>query len=172
MPIFLAGKRNRPAADSGHAGIAGVTLIEMLIVVAIAGLLTGLVFPSVSAGLQSIRLRSASDSLVSFLNGALNRAERREEVMEVVVSASENTIRLYSAKPGFERTLKMPEGVTIEAVLPELAEPQEGPRSFLLMPGGVPPRIGIQLRNSRGSRRIVRVDPITGVPQIEILETR
>jgi hypothetical protein len=79
---------------------------------------------------------------------------------------------LYSAKPGFERTLKMPEGVTIEAVLPELAEPQEGPRSFLLMPGGVPPRIGVQLRNSRGSRRIVRVDPISGVPQIEILETK
>jgi hypothetical protein len=40
------------------------------------------------------------------------------------------------------------------------------------MPGGVPPRIGVELRNSRGSRRIVRVDPITGVPQIEILETR
>src|ERR1700683_2172299 len=116
MRTFLAGKRNRPAAGATHACKAGVNLLGMLIVVAIAGLLTALVFPSVSAGLQSIRLRSASDSLVSFLNGALNRAERREEVMEVVISASENTVRLYSAKPGFERTLKLPEGVTIEAV--------------------------------------------------------
>jgi len=172
MPIFLAGKRNKPAARRGSSGQAGVTLIEMMIVVVIAGLLTGLVFPSVASGLESLRLRSASDSLVSFLNGALNRADRREEVMEVVVSPSENTIRLYSAKPGFERTLKMPEGVTIEAVLPELADPQEGPRSFMLMPGGVPPRIGVELRNRRGARRIVRVDPITGVPQVEVLETK
>jgi hypothetical protein len=149
-----------------------VTLIELLIVVAIIGLLTGIIFPSVSAGLESLRLRSASDSLVSFLNGALNRAERREEVMEVVIFPKENTLRLYSAKPGFERTLHLPEGVTIEAVLPELEEPQDAPRSFLLMPGGVPPRIGIQLRNRRGSRRIVRIDPITGVPQVEVLETK
>lgn len=171
MPTFLAGKRNR-LARVARANEAGVTLIELLIVVAIAGLLIGIMFPSVAAGLESLRLRSASDSLVSLLNGALNRAERREEAVEVVISPKENTVRLYSAKPGFERTFRLPEGVTIEAVLPELPDAQEGPRSFLLMPGGVPPRIGVQLRNRRGARRIVRVDPITGVPQIEVLETK
>ena len=45
----------------------GVTLIEMLIVVAIIGLIAGISFPAVSSGVDSLRLVSASDSLVSLL---------------------------------------------------------------------------------------------------------
>jgi prepilin-type N-terminal cleavage/methylation domain-containing protein len=174
MGISRAGRLSRTRADTGtrRAGDSGVTLIELLIVLAIVGLIAGISFPSVSAGLESIRLRSASNSVVSFLNGALNRAERREEAMEIVISPNENLLVMYSAAPGFERKLHLPDGVVIEAVFPELEEPQEGSRQFLLIPGGVPPRIGVQLRNRRGSRRIVRVDPITGVPQIEVLETK
>ncbi len=162
-----------PTSSVGRASKRrGVTLIELLLVVAIVGLLAGITFPSVSAGLESIRLSSASNSLVSFLNGALNRAERREEVMEVVVAPKENALWMYSAAPGFQRKLQLPEGVVIETVLPEQEGPRDAARSFLLMPGGVPPRIGVQIRNRRGSRRIVRVDPITGVPQVEVLESK
>jgi hypothetical protein len=138
----------------------------------IIGLLASISFPAVSSGLESVRLSSASTSLVSFLNGALNRAERRQEVMEVVISPKDNALWMYAAAPGFERKLEMPDGVTIEAVLPEPEEPQDGPRRFLLLPGGVPPRIGVQLVNRRGARRIVRVDPITGVPQVEVVASK
>jgi prepilin-type N-terminal cleavage/methylation domain-containing protein len=150
----------------------GVTLIELLVVVAIIGLLAGVSFPSIAAGIESVRLTSATNSVVAFLNGALNRAERREEVMEVIIAPRDSTLALFSNAPGFARTLKLPEGVHIEAVLPELEQPADVPRHFLLMPGGVPPRIGIQLANRRGQRRIVRVDPITGVPQVEVLPSR
>ena len=44
------------------------------------------------------------------------------------------------------------------------------PRTFFVYPGGTAPRIGVELRDRRGSRRFVRVDPITGVPVIEKLE--
>ena len=53
----------------------GVTLIEMLIVMAVIALVAGLVTPSVSAGLDSLRLRSTSDAMIGFLNTALARAE-------------------------------------------------------------------------------------------------
>jgi prepilin-type N-terminal cleavage/methylation domain-containing protein len=166
MRISLAGERSNPAN-----GRRGVTLIELLVVLILISLMAGIAFPSVSAGLESIRLSSASNSVVSFFNGALNRAERREEVMEIVISPKDNTLWMYSAKPGSERELHLPAAVRIEAVFPELAQPEDGPRSFLLMPGGVTPRIGVQLVNRRGLRRIVRVDPITGVPQIEVPRT-
>ena len=146
----------------------GVTLMEMLIVVALLGLLVGLTFPSVTAGIDSLRLTSASDSIVSFLNGALNRAERRQEVIEVEISPEQDTLRLRSSAPGFQRMLEMPEGVDIRAVLPAGPLPPNAPRYFLLYPGGTVPGFGIELANQRGLRRIVRVDPVIGAPSVEV----
>lgn len=150
----------------------GVTLVEMMIVVAIVGLIAGISFPAVSAGIESIRLSSASDTLASFLNQALNRAERRQEVVELDILPKQGTLTMRSMEPGFERKLEMPQGVTIEAVWPKVEEPADAPRRFILMPGGTAPRIGIQIANQRGSKRIVRVDPITGAPQIEVPESK
>jgi prepilin-type N-terminal cleavage/methylation domain-containing protein len=139
----------------------GVTLIEMLIVVAIVGLIAGISFPAVSSGIESLRLNSASDSLVSFLNGALNRAERRQQVVEIAVSTKDNAVYLTSMD--LAKKLEMPVGVTIEGTL--------GPARFLLLPGATVPRVGIQIANRKGVKRIVRVDPITGVPQVERVES-
>src|SRR5712691_9088872 len=92
----------------------GVTLVEMLIVVAIIGLIAGISFPAVSSGIDSMRLNAASDSLVSFLNGALNRAERRQQVVEISISTEDNSVSLSS--PDLARKLEMPTGVTIKKV--------------------------------------------------------
>ncbi|MFB3828785.1 MAG: Tfp pilus assembly protein FimT/FimU [Bryobacteraceae bacterium] len=158
MPISSVGRHNR-----------GVTLLEMVVVVAIIGLLVGITFPAVATGLDTIRLSSATDSIASFLNGGLNRCERRQEVVEVSVSVRENALWLRSSEPGFERRLEMPEGIRIEAVHPRM-EPEPEARSFILAPGGAVPRFGVQLANRRGGRRIVRVDPMTGVPRVERVE--
>ena len=50
---------------------SGVTLIELLIIVAIAGAMATLVLPAFSSGLDNLRLSQASDSVAAFLNGAL-----------------------------------------------------------------------------------------------------
>lgn len=143
----------------------GVTLIEMLIVVAIIGLIAAISFPALSSGIESLRLISASDSIVSFLNAGLNRAQRRQEAVEVAISAKDNTLSLTSAS--LARKLEMPSGVTIQQVLPKLPVESDAPRLFLLLPGGAIPRIGIEIVNRRGVQRIVRVNPLTGIPEIE-----
>jgi prepilin-type N-terminal cleavage/methylation domain-containing protein len=150
---------------------SGVTLIELLIVVGLISLLVGISYPSVAAGLDAVRLRSATDSIAGFLTGALNRAEGRQQVIEVTIDKSENALLLRSAEPGFERKLAMPEGVHIEKILPELAGDPDAPRRFLLYPGGVVPRFGLEIANRRGSRRTVLVDPLTGAPRVERPET-
>src|ERR1017187_4714175 len=150
----------------------GVTLIEMLVVVTIIGLLAGISVPAASAGIDSGRLASPTQSVASFLNGAVNRAERREEPMEVVISPGENLLTLYSNEPGFTRELKLPDGITLEAVLPALPEGADPVRRIVLMPGATVPGIGIELANRHGVRRIVRLDPMTGFPRVESVVSR
>ena len=160
-------------ASSKRRGAAGVTLVELLIVMAIIGLMVGVSFPAISTGLDSIRLTSASDSIASFLNGALNRAERRQQVIALIIYPKENKLEIYSNEAGFTRQLLMPDGVTIEAVLPRITDlPDSEPRRLIVMPGSTVPAIGIQIANRRGIRRIVRVDPMTGFPRVESVSTK
>ena len=147
---------------------SGVTLIEMLVVVAIASIMIGISFPAVTSGIDSLRINTACDSIVSFLNGGLTRAERKQMVVEVTILRAGGTIAMRSPDAAYVKEMSLPEGVSIEKIIPEIPMPDENaPRRFLIYPGGVIPRFGIQLLNRRGVRRIVRVDPITGVPQIE-----
>jgi prepilin-type N-terminal cleavage/methylation domain-containing protein len=151
-------------AINNRTGESGVTLIEMMIVVTIIALVAGLTYPSIAAGFDSLRLRSASNSIVSFLDTALDRADRRQQVVEIRVSPRESAIIARSADLGFVRRLDLPDGVRITAVTPAVeGEPNEL-RRFLVYPGGAVPRIGVELANPEGRRRWVSVDPVTGVP--------
>jgi hypothetical protein len=51
--------------------------------------------------------------------------------------------------------------------LPPLLVETGEPRRFVVYPGGTVPRLGVEIASSRGVRQIVRIDPITGVPQVE-----
>ncbi len=148
-----------------------MTLIEALIVVALIAMIAAVSFPAISAGLDTLRLRSTSDAIVSFLNIALDHAGRRQQAVEVIVSPRENILLSRTADLGFSQRLDIPAQVRIVSVqpaLPTLADPQE-PRHFLLYPGGSVPGIGIEISTLRGRRRLVSVDPVTGSPRSEVL---
>src|SRR5512143_3223765 len=100
MPTSKAGRINNTTS--------GMTLLEALIVVALVAMIAGLSFPSVTAGLDTLRLRSASDSIVSFLNIALDHADRRQQAVEVIISPRENLLLSRTADLGFSRRLEMP----------------------------------------------------------------
>ena len=154
--------------NSGRrGGRAGVTLLEMVIVVGLIGLMAGIVFPPVSAGLETLKLASAGDGVAGFLNKELNRAERRQEAVEITIDLRENLLLARSTGPGAERKLEMPSGVRITNVLPQLVSDEGEPRHFICYPGGTAPRIGVELTNTKGARRLIRINPITGVPEIE-----
>jgi len=168
MPILSVGRANKASG-----GAAGVTLLELLIVMAIIGLMAGVSFPAISSGLDSIKLTTAADSIVAFLNGTLNRADRHQQAVALLVRPRENRLEAFSNEAGYTRELQMPDGITIEAVLPALpGQPPGEPRGLVVMPGSTAPGIGIQIANRRGARRIVRVDPMTGFPRVESVNTK
>jgi prepilin-type N-terminal cleavage/methylation domain-containing protein len=146
----------------------GITLIEMLIVMAIIALLAGLSYPSVTAGLDSLRLRSTSDAIIGFFNTALARADTRQQAVEILISPAEGTIEARSGDRGFYKRLEVSNPMKILSVQPALAadaEEQGQTRRFLVYPGGSVPKIAIEIGNSNGRKRLVSIDPVTGVPQ-------
>jgi prepilin-type N-terminal cleavage/methylation domain-containing protein len=146
----------------------GVTLIEMLIVMALIALVAGMSAPSVSSGLDSLRLRSTSDAIVGFLNTAVARADTRQQAVEILISPADGTLTAISADQGFRKVLEIPSPIKILAVQPgpvATVEVQLETRRFLVYPGGSIPKIGIEIGNAQGRRRLVSIDPITGVPQ-------
>jgi type II secretory pathway pseudopilin PulG len=139
--------------------------MEMMAVIAIIGLIVAVSAPSLSAGIDSVRMAAATDSVASFLNAAVNRAERRQQPIEIEILPKENRFVLYSNEPGYTRELRLPDGISIEATFPPETE------RLILMPGASVPGIGIQLINGKGRRRIVRLDPMTGFPRVESVQS-
>jgi general secretion pathway protein H len=149
----------------------GVTLIELLIVVTLIALVTGLSYPSVSAGLDSLRLRSASDAVATFLTTAADRASRHQQAVEIVISPRENLLLARTPDQSFVRRVEMPDTIKILTVLPQIAGAQiiDQPRRFLVYPGGAPPRISVQIVNTRGRMWMVSLDPINGIARSEVV---
>jgi Tfp pilus assembly protein FimT len=143
-----------------------VTLIEMLVVLVVIALIVGLTFPAMTAGIETLRLNGAARSIAAFINRGLNRAERRQQVVQVTVSKTENALWLRSSQAGFEDRLEMPDGIRIDGVEPGLPNEELEARSFMFYPGGTAPAFGVVLSGKSGDQRAARVDPITGVPRI------
>ena len=162
--------RTSSAGVINKADERGVTLIELLIVATLIALVVGLSFPSAAAGVDSLRIRSASDKIVAFLNTALDRSERRQQVVEIRISVRENAISARTADLSFNRTFEVPDPIRITAVEPALADGANPgvQRRFLVYPGGTAPRIAIDLASHDGRRRRVVVDPVTGTPHSEL----
>jgi type II secretory pathway pseudopilin PulG len=140
----------------------------MLIVMALIALIAGMAAPSVSAGLDTLRLRSTSDAIVGFLNTALAKADTRQQVVEIVISPQEGTLVANSGDHAFHKRLEIASPLRILSVQPGLAADaaeQGGTRRFLIYPGGTVPKITIEIGNSTGRKRLVSIDPVTGVPQ-------
>lgn len=164
--IQAAGRVHGLAAP--HARERGVTLLEMMIVVALMALLIGITFPSIGAGLESLRLRSASEDVVAALNSALTRANRRQDAVQVIVSPARRSVVTQAVHSAAPRIVKLPDGIQIAHVFPDSGEAPDdagntADRDFFIYPDGSVPSIVIDLVNSRGFHRLVSVDPITGV---------
>jgi len=141
----------------------GVSLLEMLIVVAIIATIASLSFPALTAGLAGVRLSSASSQLASFLTSSMNTVERREEAEAIVVSPKENRLDVFTAASGEKaaRTYQPPASIRFEG---------DEPHRYLLFPGGAFPRISVILRNEKGARRSIEIDPVTAIPLVSRLK--
>jgi hypothetical protein len=141
--------------------------MEMLLVVAIVGLMIGISFPAVNTGLSSIRLRSAGTATVGFLSQALNLAERTQTPVQILIDPERRLLSMRSVDGLEGEEVELPAEIRIVQIYPELISGETIARQFFLYPGGRIPAIGIELQNDRGARRLVSVDPITTTARVQ-----
>lgn len=77
----------RPASPVWRA-YHGVTLIELLVAIAVLGILTSIGTPSMLSTLREARLATQSDKLLAFLNTARLEAVKRKQDIRVCPAAS------------------------------------------------------------------------------------
>ena len=147
----------------------GVTLIEMMVVMMIIAVIVAISTPSVSAGIDAVRLATATSSVAAFLNAASTHAERRERPVELVISAK--TLAYISTDAGSKHELNLPDGISAEPISAVQSEDAEGDSRWLFMPGGAIPSVAIKLSNQHGGQRIVKLDPMTGFPRVQRVQS-
>lgn len=146
----------------------GITLLEMLIVLLLVSLLVGITYPAIGAGLDSLRLRSAADGLAALLVQAMTRVDSRQSPVELLVDRAAGKVAVSDPRGGFHREHQLEAGLSIREILPPVpAAGEETVRSVLLAPGEPFPAVGILIGNTRGQRRLVRIDPLTGMAVVE-----
>ena len=139
----------------------GLTLLELMVAMALAGMIMAISFPSLTAGLDGVRLQSSGRRIAAFVNAARERVERDQVPVEVVIES--NRLQAVAVDSSWERTLDLGDGVEVPAPDGE----EKARRRFVLLPGVPPPRRRIPVRTSRGRTLSVELNPLTGVPQIE-----
>ena len=169
--ISTPGLFTHKSVETARRHQRGVTLLELLIVMTLIALVAGLGYPSLAAGLDTLRLRSASDAVAGFLTTAVDRAGRRQQAIAIEISPRENFLLARTADQGFVRRVELPDSVRMVAVVPPVpgAFAPDSPRRFLVYPGSAPPRIGVEIANARGRHWMVSLDPITGIARADIL---
>jgi type II secretory pathway pseudopilin PulG len=143
--------------------------MELMIVMALIGLLVGIAYPTAVSGIEAVRLRTTADTVANFLNAAIDRAERRQQPVEVWIAPKDNVLIARSPDQGFARRLEIPEPFRITAVRPTAEVAPDEPRRFLMYPGGTIPRMAVEIAGTSGRRREIGVDALTGMPRNEVV---
>lgn len=136
---------------------SGITLIEMLVVVAIIALMVSISFPTFTTGLDGFRLRSAVDHAGTLFQQARIEADRRQQPVQFTADPRNNELRAVAVDASWRETLDLEGGLRI-------VQPQ-GQQSWMLYPATPPPQMRLLLEAQTGGRRGLSINVFTGVAE-------
>jgi general secretion pathway protein H len=163
-----AGVNLRSPLVTRHSPLSrGVTLLELLIVMALATMLLALVFPSIRSGMGTLALHSSAQRLAAAAKFARDQAIYRQKPFLLEIDAAAGTVSVLDSDGG-SRSFELPPEVRVGRILPLEPDAPSQRRTFLFSPDGSSVPFQVILENPR--RRVaVSTDPLTGFPQISDL---
>lgn len=144
---------------------AGVTLLELLVVLTILSLMVSLVAPRIGRSIDSWRLRSAAARVSQIMNYARTRALYEQRYYLVEIRPEGNRVRVLEPASGFVREYALPPDVRWE----EEGNPvsSSGMR-FIFSPSGSVEERTLWLSNPQGGRVKIHLSFLLGSPGVEI----
>lgn len=164
----------------------GVTLIELLLVMAVIVVVLGLAAPMFFESMRSQQLRSAADQLRTDLSKARNRAMSSGQMLGLTLTENTYTIGLASevdeneaSAPAFQQsTIPLPDGLRLQVLTgasgsettPDQALGQtvgsDGIAAYFY-PDGTTSTVEFQLFNDKDKSLVVSLRGITGVALVQ-----
>jgi type II secretion system protein H len=144
---------------------AGVTLMEMLVVMTLIGLLASVATPSVTAGMETVKLRNSAERLAATLRLARERAVRTRHYFQVTVDPQTRRVELRDLEGDYVRDWEIPVAVNADCGLRNA----ECPNTFVFPPDGSVPGTRLVLENSRKRKLAVELDAFTALPAVKEL---
>jgi prepilin-type N-terminal cleavage/methylation domain-containing protein len=145
---------------------AGVTLLELVIVMAILALTVSIVAPRFGNWSEEWTLRSAAERVAQTVRYARTRALFEQSYYVVEIEPSTHWVRVLNPASGFSRAYVLPRGVAIddgENPLPSVVR-------ILFPPSGVVEERNLWLSDRRRSAYKVHVSFLIGNPVVEAVK--
>ena len=145
---------------------AGVTLLELVIVMAILALTVSIVAPRFGNWSEEWTLRSAAERVAQTVRYAWTRALFEQSYYVVEIEPSTHWVRVFNPASGFSRAYVLPRGVTIddgENPLPSVVR-------ILFPPSGVVEERNLWLSDRRRSTYKVHMSFLIGNPVVEAVK--
>jgi general secretion pathway protein H len=146
-------------------GWRGVTLLELLVVVALASILLAIVFPAVGSGLGTLALQSAGARVAAAARYARDQAVYRQKTFQLEINGQAGTVSVADLEGGGERSYQFPPAVRVKAILPGQDTGQIARRRFFFFPDGAAPDFQVVLTNSQRQVTVIG-DPLTGTAKV------
>ena len=143
----------------------GFSFFELLLVLLLMSLILSLVMPSLSRGIKSLEMETASRDFITRMKKARSQAIAKQKVFRILLlqEEGEDVPDSYIFADEFEQEIKkvfLPEGVSVET------EEQEFPVRISFYANGRSSGALFTLRRETGRPMRIRVDPITGFPRV------
>ena len=146
---------------------AGVTLLELIVVIIIMSLMVGLVAPRAATWMDNWKLRGAAERVAQTIRDARTRAIYEQRYYVVEIEPWANRISMVDLESHVVRQYELPAGIRVD----QGAEDPLSPEAFRLVvspSGGLEERT-LRLRNRQGREIDVHMNFLLGTPGIEVV---